>query len=475
MQFHCFQSACRFRTVCRDGTRIALFVGWEAGLDTGIAFVLGLVIPAGLLVPILLRLRAASAQAWAAAQSASRKLAALRQISTRDEEDLRFLAHFLGDYPRLARTLHSGLTERQVPAVLVTILQRSLGARQLAVLVRRGVGKTRPCLVVAACHPSAGAVRLGTEVPLESGEIAFVAESQTVVNRQDLDSELTLSRIKPGPGLAGLPLPDLIAPIVFDQETLGVIVVSGANAGGDAKAALRLVAQSGALALHTAAQVSRMRFTAEVDGLTRAFNKNHIESVLDDFVYRAARTAYDRGGVGAGQPAPALSVFMLDIDNFKSYNDANGHLAGDELLQELSRLIQRSIRKDDVFGRFGGEEFLLVLPHTNADQALAAAEKIRSVIADHPFPGGEGQPLGLVSISGGVAEYPFDGRDAAGLLRAADQALYEAKRLGRNRVLAAPRAAAGMGVGRSASDARPTLSRSSDDQKAVTRPTLKTA
>ena len=146
---------------------------------------------------------------------------------------------------------------------------------------------------------------------------------------------------------------------------------------------------------------------------------------------------------GAGpepaRPPPALSVFMFDIDNFKNYNDTNGHLAGDELLQELARLVQDNIRKDDVFGRFGGEEFLVVLPHTNASQALAAAEKLRAVVADHAFAFRDSQPLGRVSISGGVAEYPHDGRDAVALLRAADQALYDAKHRGRNRVLAAAR------------------------------------
>jgi diguanylate cyclase (GGDEF)-like protein len=134
-------------------------------------------------------------------------------------------------------------------------------------------------------------------------------------------------------------------------------------------------------------------------------------------------------------------VFLFDIDNFKSYNDSNGHLAGDKLLQELAGLVSDSVRRDDIFGRFGGEEFLLVLPHTNASQAGAAAEKIRSLLADHPFPFREKQPLGRISVSGGIAEYPHHGLDAAGLLHAADEALYEAKRAGRNKVFTAREAA----------------------------------
>jgi diguanylate cyclase (GGDEF)-like protein len=128
-------------------------------------------------------------------------------------------------------------------------------------------------------------------------------------------------------------------------------------------------------------------------------------------------------------------VFLFDIDNFKNYNDANGHLTGDQLLLELASLVQRSIRTEDIFGRFGGEEFLLVLPHTNGDQAMIVAEKVRKLIASHPFPFGDRQPLGRLSISGGVASYPNDGLDGAAMLHRADEALYLAKNQGRNRVL----------------------------------------
>jgi diguanylate cyclase (GGDEF)-like protein len=309
------------------------------------------------------------------------------------------------------------------------------------VLVRRSEangGKSRaPRLVVAAAYPDGAAVKIGTEVPLDTGEIGFVAESQIDVNRQDLQAETVQSRIKPGPGLPGMPRPDLIAPLVFDQDTLGVIVVAKPRKAGDPKAALRLVAQTGAQVLHTANQVSRMKTTAEMDGLTRIYNKKHMEQALNDLVYRAACAAYDQRSAEQAQHAQSLCVFLLDIDNFKNYNDTNGHLAGDKLLQELAGLVNRSVRKDDVFGRFGGEEFLLVLPNSDAAQGIAAAEKIRGLLADHPFPFAEKQPLGRISVSGGVAEYPVHGLDAAGLLRAADEALYEAKRSGRNRVLPA--------------------------------------
>jgi diguanylate cyclase (GGDEF)-like protein len=406
-----------------------------------IAFFLGLAITAGILVPILLRLRTTVGEARFEKSSAGQQVAQLKRAHAALEEDLRFLTQFLKDFPRLARELYSGLTERQIPAVLLNIVQRSLDPQHVAVLVRRSDAKNdksrTPRLVVAAAYPDGATVKVGTEVPLGTGEIGYAAEAQMVLNRQDLVAETAKSRIKPGPPLGGMPEPELIAPLVFDQETLGVIVLSKPRKSGDPKTALRLLTQTGAQVLHTAAQVSRMKTTAEMDGLTRIYNKKHLEQTLNELIYRAACAAYDQRGAGQPSPGQVLSVFLFDIDNFKNYNDSNGHLAGDKLLQELAGLVNEAVRKDDVFGRFGGEEFLLILPHTNAVQALQAAEKIRALLASHPFAFAEKQPLRLISISGGVAEYPLHGLDAAGLLHAADEALYEAKRAGRNKVLPA--------------------------------------
>jgi diguanylate cyclase (GGDEF)-like protein len=152
------------------------------------------------------------------------------------------------------------------------------------------------------------------------------------------------------------------------------------------------------------------------------FNKRHMTRVLGEAIVKAQ------------EQISCVSVFLFDIDNFKHYNDTNGHVAGDRLLQLLARLVQENTRRENVFGRFGGEEFLIVLPGVKAEQALAAAENVRGRIAAHPFPFAEGQPLGCLSVSGGVAEFPADAADSTRLLQAADAALYEAKRKGRNQV-----------------------------------------
>jgi diguanylate cyclase (GGDEF)-like protein len=391
---------------------------------------------------LILRLRAAAREANERADAFADQLTQLQEGHARLQQGQRSLTQFLKEFPHLARDLFSGLGERQIPGAILHVVQRSLDPAHAIVLVKRGRADgehDEPVrLVIAAVAPESSPYKLGTEIPAEHGEIGFALETQRVTTRQDLSSETAQTRLRPGPeGLPGLRA-DFIAPLVFDQETLGAIVVARpGKALGDGKAAFQLIAQTGAQALHAAAAYSRMRISAEMDGLTRTFNKRHMEQALTEIIYRTACTSYDRLSRGDEAAVPGLSVLLFDIDHFKHYNDTNGHLAGDKLLQELAQAVQESIRKDDVLGRFGGEEFLLILPNTNLTQALAAAEKVRTVIAGRPFPFAGGQPLGRLSVSGGVAEYPHHGLDTTTLLQAADTALYEAKRSGRNRMLAA--------------------------------------
>ena len=409
--------------------------------SSSIPFILGLIVTAGLLLPALLRLKTSVTEQARRADTLKREIQELRRTMAQMEEEQRFLNNFLKDYPHMAKELYSGLNQRQIPGTLLDVIKKSLEPQQAVVFVRRG-GKDgegeKMRLAVAAATSESASVKMGMEIPSDTGALGYVAEAQIIMSRDELATEAVSTRIKPGPTLAGLPT-DVLVPLVFDKETLGIIALSRPRrTSGDAKAALRLIAQTGAQALHNAAVHTQMKNTAERDGLTKVFNKRHMEQQLFELIYRTACAAYDHRETSATQAASeALSIFLFDIDNFKHYNDSNGHLAGDKLLQELSRLVQENIRDDDFFGRFGGEEFLLILPRTNLAQSLAAANKIRGVIAGHKFPFAERQPLGSISVSGGVAEYPYDGMDVVSLLKAADQALYEAKRQGRNRVMAA--------------------------------------
>ncbi|ABB30293.1 response regulator receiver modulated diguanylate cyclase [Geobacter metallireducens RCH3] len=161
---------------------------------------------------------------------------------------------------------------------------------------------------------------------------------------------------------------------------------------------------------------------AFTDPLTGLFNLRQFWLSLDHELARARR--YGRH----------CSLAMIDIDFFKQYNDRHGHLRGDEVLKEISKLFVASIRNSDIAARYGGEEFVVIMPETGRDLALIAGEKLRRAVAEHPFSLQETQPGGLLTVSVGIATFPDDAATAREMVDAADQALYRAKGLGRDRV-----------------------------------------
>ncbi|MCF8009751.1 MAG: diguanylate cyclase [Clostridiales bacterium] len=130
-----------------------------------------------------------------------------------------------------------------------------------------------------------------------------------------------------------------------------------------------------------------------------------------------------------------FSLLFLDIDNFKPYNDSNGHPAGDNVLRELAGILVSTTRESDIVSRYGGEEFTVLLPETNKDGAIHAAHKIQRNVEYHPFPFQEYQPSGNLTVSLGVATFPEDAGSAKELLNNSDQALYKAKKNSKNKYI----------------------------------------
>jgi two-component system, cell cycle response regulator len=166
-----------------------------------------------------------------------------------------------------------------------------------------------------------------------------------------------------------------------------------------------------------------LQSAAAHDSLTGLWNRGATLDLLRREVFRRQRTG------------DALGVIMADIDSFKKINDTHGHLIGDVVLQEVTRRLAVTVRPYDAVGRYGGEEFLIVLPACNAPNLVVAAERLRHCIAEQPIETSVGQipvtlSLGLASVEQGEKETP----DCETLLRHADEALYAAKARGRNRV-----------------------------------------
>ena len=129
-----------------------------------------------------------------------------------------------------------------------------------------------------------------------------------------------------------------------------------------------------------------------------------------------------------------LSLLMIDIDYFKNYNDTNGHLAGDQALRAISKLIQQGVRQTDIVARYGGEEFSAILINAGREKALEIAERVRRNVAETRFPNEKAQPNKDVTVSVGVATFSSSVSTLTDLIREADHALYRAKKRGRNRI-----------------------------------------
>lgn len=185
---------------------------------------------------------------------------------------------------------------------------------------------------------------------------------------------------------------------------------------------LGLLADQAAVAIENARLYQEAQRLSITDGLTGLYNSRHFYAILKKEMTRVDRDDY------------TLALVLMDIDNFKAYNDTYGHLAGDDLLQDLARLVQAQIRESDLAFRYGGEEFALLLPEMTKLTAARLAERICASLAAHEFTVKETGDTGHVTVSMGVALYPADATDERGFVYAADMAMYAAKAAGKNQV-----------------------------------------
>jgi diguanylate cyclase (GGDEF)-like protein len=202
------------------------------------------------------------------------------------------------------------------------------------------------------------------------------------------------------------------------KEDLGFLAIRGLSS--EAQPSFSILANQLSLVLKQAKLYTIIQELAITDSLTGVFVRRHILDRLKEELNRSARLNL------------SLSFIMLDIDRFKDYNDKFGHLVGDVLLKEVSRLTKEHIRQIDLVGRYGGEEFSIVLPDTNKADAGFVAERIRTSIAEYTFKAYD-ETLNL-TVSLGVSSFPEDAKVVGELIEKADSALYRAKQSGRNKV-----------------------------------------
>jgi two-component system, cell cycle response regulator len=243
---------------------------------------------------------------------------------------------------------------------------------------------------------------------------AMATRSTQLVARADVDNDLWLSVLVPDAKNL------VIVPLSAEGHAIGALVVEhgmrrGSRIERRVVGMLERFASHGALALRNAWLLEQVQELAATDGLTGIANRYTFQNALERELERAGRSGEDVG------------LAMLDIDHFKRLNDAYGHQAGDEVLRRVAVALSAESRTYDTIARYGGEEFALILPATDRAETRAIVDRLRRDIAES-----ESQPS--VTISAGMATFPTDASTVDELIAAADEALYESKREGRNRV-----------------------------------------
>jgi len=180
-----------------------------------------------------------------------------------------------------------------------------------------------------------------------------------------------------------------------------------------------LIGNQSAVGLGNALSHERAQELAITDELTKFYTRRHFKECLEEEIRRSKR--YNK----------MFSLVMFDIDDFKMINDRYGHLQGDKVLIEMSKLVRNTLREVDLICRYGGEEFIIVMPETGRDGAINASERIRKIVKNKRF--SISGKVAQVTLSFGVAAYPFDGVGSEDLIRKADQSLYKAKAGGKDR------------------------------------------
>lgn len=260
-------------------------------------------------------------------------------------------------------------------------------------------------------------------------ELRALVEAQKLFDPSDLERSAVPRLEEVSPALAPLDLGEgqlLALPVRVEGRIAGGIWVfsDGRPFARDDRERAELVVEQAELALINSERFLQAREKAFVDDVTSLYNARYLLSALDREVNRAARSS------------SKLSVLFLDLDRFKQVNDRCGHLIGSRVLRELGGLLQESVRAIDTVGRYGGDEFTMLLVDTGLEGAISVADRIRQSVADHAFGAERGLELRL-TVSIGVATFPAHGESRERLLDLADKAMYLAKALGRNQVCSA--------------------------------------
>lgn len=186
---------------------------------------------------------------------------------------------------------------------------------------------------------------------------------------------------------------------------------------------LNIFGMQAAEAIEKTHLLNELKQQATYDHLTTIYNRHTLMRTIDKNMSLSLRHDV------------SSSIIFIDIDNFKKFNDQNGHLLGDKLLRDIALILKKNIRNSDAVGRFGGEEFVVLAAHTGKKQAVTLAKKLMAAVGKHVFVGKDSAKVSI-TFSAGIATFPEDGKTAETILKKADEAMYLSKAAGKNRITA---------------------------------------
>jgi two-component system cell cycle response regulator len=369
-----------------------------------------------------LRLRAVLAHQRAALQNAEEELIRARE----DAETRRKLVDILHE-------VTGDLSTDEIYHILARRVARALSLSRCSVILA-APGDLMGVVATAFDNPALRNVQIDL---VRYPEIRSALELGTPVLVEDLQTSPLYDDIRKEWAANGtqVPIRSVIAlPFTLDRQQAGVFFLRRMLneppltnddvefADAVIKAAVAAIQRAQVIET-TKTENARLEVLAHTDALTQVLNRRALTARLSSELERARR--YDS----------VLSLLMIDLDHFKDVNDTHGHLAGDDVLREVAAILQQAIRSVDVVARFGGEEFVVVLPETPLSGAITFAERMRTAIGEYPFGDGTGKGTITVTASVGVAVFPAEGVGSVEtLFGRADEALYRAKADGRNRV-----------------------------------------
>jgi len=342
-------------------------------------------------------------------------------IVKKSQEELARKKEIAENVPVLVRRLSENLPENAIPPIVVRFSKKFFHALRVGYFVPREETGEYTLLDGAGFPPDLmGRVRL----PADEGILGTAVRKKLVASRVNLAFTGTRSsRTSLGDGGTEV---DFVAPIIVHSTTRGVLVIGGCGVDiADERQNVAWVADLFGIALQNAITGQLLESSVSLDDLTGLCNRRYFAQWFETEIRRARNYLIP------------LSIFLFDIDHFKQVNDTYGHHSGDMVLRKLAEVVRRNTRSSDLVSRYGGEEFAVVMTSANREQALSYADNLREIIAstgikipglDHPL---------RITISGGIATFPADGETTTELINAADQALYGAKRNGRNEILLA--------------------------------------